>query len=83
MLFLSLEDGDSDVTEIVLVFEQLLYDLYEVFGWFVWGKLERFLRLKDLDFKAQKMEVLWIILVFESKWILSACFSFFFLASFP
>ena len=33
--FLSLEDGDNDVTEVVLVFEQLLYDVCEVFGWFV------------------------------------------------
>ena len=24
--------GNSDVTEIVLVFEQFLYDVYEVFG---------------------------------------------------
>ena len=53
-LFLSLDSDDSDVTEVVLVFEQLLYDVYEVFGWFVWGKLAMFLRFKDLDFKAQR-----------------------------
>ena len=51
---MSLEDGDNDVTEVVLVFEQLLYDVCEVFGWFVWAKLARFERFKDLDFKAQK-----------------------------
>ena len=53
-MFFSLENGDSDVTEVSLVFEQLLYDVYEVFGWFVWGKLAMFLRFKDLDFKAQR-----------------------------
>ena len=40
-LFLSLKNGDSDVTEVSLVFEQLLYDVYEVFGWFVWIRFAR------------------------------------------
>ena len=35
-LFLSLENGNSDVTGVSLVFEQHLYDVYEVCGWFVW-----------------------------------------------
>ena len=51
-LFLSLENGDSDVTEVALVLDQLLYDMYEIFGWFVQEKLARFKRFKYQDFKA-------------------------------
>ena len=50
---MSLEDGDNDVIEVILVFEKLQYDVCEVFGWFVWEKLARCERFKDLDFKAQ------------------------------
>ena len=38
-VFFSLADGDSDVTKVILMFEQLLYVVCEVFGWFVWRKL--------------------------------------------
>ena len=39
-VFLSLEDGGNDVTELILIFEQLLYGVCEGF--------------KDLDFKTQE-----------------------------
>ena len=53
-MFLRLEDSDNDITEVVLVFEQLLYDVCDVFEWFVWAKLARCEMFKDLDFKTQK-----------------------------
>ena len=39
---MSLEDDDSDVTEVILMFEQLIYGVYDVFEWFVWRKLARY-----------------------------------------
>ena len=41
-MFLSLGYDDNDVTEVVLVFEQHIYGLCEVFRWFVWEKLLRY-----------------------------------------
>ena len=51
-LFLSLKN--SDITEVVLEFEQLLYDVCGVFGRFFWTELARCKRFKDFDFKAQE-----------------------------
>ena len=52
-MFLSLESGDNDVTEVVLVFEQLLYDVYEVCGWFVWTEMQG---LRDLKILVSKLK---------------------------
>ena len=62
-VFLNLEDGDSDVIEVVFVFEQLLYGVYEVFGWFVWRKLARY-EIQRFELQSSKIEVLWTNLVF-------------------
>ena len=56
-MFLSLEYGDNDITKVVLVFEQLLYDVCEVFGWFVWGKLATY-EIQRFGLQRSKMEVL-------------------------
>ena len=65
-MLLSLGSDDSDVTEVVFVFEQLLYDVCGVFGWFVWRKLTRY-EIQRFGLQSSKMEVLWAILVFDSK----------------
>ena len=65
-LLLSLGSDDSDVTKVFLVFEQLLYDVCGVFGWFVWRKLARY-EIQRFGLQSSKMEVLWAILVFDSK----------------
>ena len=65
-MLLSLGSDDSDVTEVVFVFEQLLYDVCGVFGWFVWRKLARY-EIQRFGLQSSKMEVLWAILVFDSK----------------
>ena len=62
-MFLSLEDGESDVTKVILMFEQLLYGVCEVFGWFVWRKLARY-EIQRFELQSSKMEVLWTNLVF-------------------
>ena len=61
-----MEDGDSDVTEVILMFELLLYDVYEVFGWFVWRKLARY-EIQRFGLQSSKMEVLCTNLVFDRK----------------
>ena len=66
VFFLSLEDGGNDVTEVILMFEQLLYDVCGVFGWFVWRKLARY-EIQRFGLQSSKMEVLWTNLVFDSK----------------
>ena len=66
MVFFSLEDDDNEDTEVVLVFEQLIYDVCGVFGWFVWIKLARY-EIQRFGLQSSKMEVLWAILVFDSK----------------
>lgn len=63
---MSLEDSDNVNKKVVLVFEQLLYDVCEVLEWFVWEKLARDERFKDLDFKAQEWKFygqLWFLRV--------------------
>ena len=76
--FLNLEDGDSDFTEVILMFEQLLYGVCEVFEWFVWRKLARY-EIQRFELQSSKMEVLWTNLVFlTAKMSLSVCFSFYF-----
>ena len=52
-MFLSLESGDNDVTEVFLVLEQLLYDVYEVCGWFVWTEMQG---LRDLKILVSKLK---------------------------
>ena len=61
-----LEDGDSDVTEVILMFEQLLYGVYEVFGWFVWRKLARY-EIQRFGLQSSKMGILCTNLVFDRK----------------
>ena len=52
-MFLSLEGDDNDVKEVVIVFEQLLYDVYEVCGWFVWTEMQG---LRDLKILVSKLK---------------------------
>ena len=63
-MFFSLEN--SDVTEVILEFEQLLYDICGVFRWFVYTELARCERFKDLDFKAQEWRFCGQLWFFES-----------------
>ena len=65
-MFLSLEDGDSNIKEVILMFEEIIYGVCEVFGWFVWRKLTRY-EIQRFGLQSSKMEVLWTNLVFDSK----------------
>ena len=65
-MLLSLGSDDSDVRKDFFVFEQLLYDVYGVFGWFVWRKLARY-DIQRFGLQSSKMEVLCTNLVFDSK----------------
>ena len=60
----SLGCGDNDFTEVVLMFGQLLYEICEVFGWFVWGKLVRY-EFQRFGLQSSRVEVLWTVMVFE------------------
>ena len=51
---LKMVDVDNGVSLAKQVLGSLIHNVYEVFGRFVWKKVARFERFKDLDFKAQK-----------------------------
>ena len=75
--FLNLEDSDSDVTEVVFVFEQLLYDVCGVFGWFVWRKLARY-EIQRFGLQSSKWRFYGQFWFLTARMILSVSFPFFF-----
>ena len=62
-LFLSLEDGDNDITEVFLVFGKLLYDVCEGMWMVVLNKYCKVYEFRRNGLQKLKIGVLWHILV--------------------